>query len=186
MASPIAKKNSKAVFINLLQALIKAITTELPNVQSFTFNGQTITRANLLAALQAYIDAAADTAAANQSWRVKVTAEKAARVEAASLVGGMKTYVETTYGKSSPELLKFGFTPVVPPVRTVASKVVSVTKGAATRALRNPLTSAEKKTLKASVGGSIEIPTHEPKPVVPPAAGVAPSPAPTGRSSSGS
>ena len=85
------------------------------------------------------IDAAAGTATTNQAWRAKVSAEKAARTEAAGLVSGMKTYAESTYGKASPELLKFGFTPAKPVVKSVVTKVVSVTKGAATRALRNPL-----------------------------------------------
>jgi hypothetical protein len=176
--SAASTKNKKATFITLLQALISAINKELPSVQSFTLNGQTITRTNLLAALQAYIDAANGTATANQAWRANVSAEKEARAEAAVLVGGMKTYVESNYGKASPELLKFGFSPAKPAVKSVVTKVVSVAKGAATRALRNPLTPTEKKALKASVGATIEIPTHEPKPVATPPALV---PAPTGR-----
>lgn len=169
MTSATSSKNSKALFIALLKALISAINTDLPNVTSFTLNGRTLARADLLAALQAFIDAATDTATANQSWRAKVSAEKAARVEAAALVSGMKTYVQGVYGKASPEVLKFGFKPVTPPAKTAVSKVVAVTKGAATRQLRNPLTPTEKKALKASVGATIEIPTNEPKPPAPPA-----------------
>ena len=174
----LSTRNKKLTFITLLQALISAIETELPSVQSFTLNGRTITRTNLLAALQAYIDAAAGTATANQGWRAKVSAEKSARTEAADLVSGMKTYAESTYGKGSLELIKFGFSPAKPAVMTVVTKVVSVTKGAATRALRNPLTTAQKKALKGSVGPTIEIQTNEPRPVASPPA---PVPAPTGR-----
>jgi hypothetical protein len=169
MTSATSSKNSKALFIALLKALIGAINSELPNVLSFTLNGRTITRADLLAALQAFIDAATDTTTANNAWRAKVSAEKAARVEAAGLVSGMKIYVQGVYGKASPEVLKFGFKPATPPARTLVSKVIGVTKGAATRQLRNPLTPTEKKALKASVGATIEIPTNEPKPAAPPA-----------------
>jgi hypothetical protein len=128
----------------------------------------------LLALLQSLLDSANTVTTTNTSWRSAVSADQALKEEAEPVLVVLRAYLKVQYGKSSPALLKFGITPLVPTPKTVAKKMVGVARSAATRALRNPLTAKQKKELKGTVGPVIEVPTGEPKAAPAPAPAAAP------------
>jgi hypothetical protein len=156
--------NTKAALVTSVKALITCINTDLSDVQSFILDTQTTTRTSLLALLQAVVDADAATVTAYGAWRADVAAEDAAIAQVTPVRKAMKTYLQARYGKSSPKLLLAGFAPDKPSTKTATSKMVGVVKGATTRALRNPLTKAEKKALKGTAAIQVVTGT-EPKPV---------------------
>ena len=142
--------NSNATLINNVKALITFINTDLADVQSFILDTQTTSRASLLALLQSLVDADAARLTAYGGWRNDVAAQKAIDAQVTPVRQAVKTYLQSRYGKSSPVLLQAGFAPVQPSTKTAASKMLAVVKGATTRALRNPLTKAQKQALKGA------------------------------------
>ena len=164
--------NSNATLINNVKALITFINTDLADVQSFILDTQTTSRASLLALLQSLVDADAARLTAYGGWRNDVAAQKAIDAQVTPVRQAVKTYLQSRYGKSSPKLLQAGFAPVAPSTKTATSKMVGVVKGATTRALRNPLTKAEKKALKGTAAVQV-VTGPEPK-------GLTVTPAPAG------
>jgi hypothetical protein len=141
---------TKANLISDVKALIAFINTDLADIQSFVLNTQTMSRTALLALLQSLVDADAARLAAYNAWRNSVATEKAIAAQVKPVRQATKTFLQARYGKSSPTLLQAGFAPEQPSTKTAASKMLAVVKGATTRALRNPLTKAQRLALKGA------------------------------------
>jgi hypothetical protein len=148
MATPI--RPTKATLVADLNALIAFIDTDLADVPSFVLNTQTTSRTSLLLLLRSVVDDDATRLAAYNAWRNSVATAKASVAQLTPIRQAVKTYLQSRYGKSSPVLLQAGFAPVQPSTKTAASKMLAVVKGATTRALRNPLTKAQKQALKGA------------------------------------
>jgi hypothetical protein len=114
----------RATFAALLAALVTGINTVLPGVDPFDVDGVTVTRANLLARIQAALDA--------------ITAVKAARTALQQAVATQVAALADARGQKNPALQKLGFTPTRTPVTPVATKAEAQVKKAATRKAKAP------------------------------------------------
>ncbi len=140
MSSPttINVSTQRATFAALLAALLAGINTELPGVDPFDVDGVTVTRANLLARIQAALDAITAVKAARTALQQAVATQVAALADARGLRSAVKTTAQAKLGKKNPALQKLGFTPSRTPVTTVATKAEAQVKKAATRKAKAP------------------------------------------------
>lgn len=147
-------------------ALIAGINAELTDAK-FVLNGQTYTKAQLIAQLQSVVDSAETTKTNRATLTSSVAQERALLAAVAPLRMGVKQLLQSRYGKGSAELQKFGFTPAKVPQRPVAGKASGIEKNLATRAARNTMG----KKAKLQITG-----TPPPTPASPPAPPPAPAP----------
>jgi hypothetical protein len=154
-----ASKSSKSSLITLVQAFIAGINTEMPNVQTFPLEGQSIPRATLLGLFQSFLDADAKSTSANTAWRSAASAEQALVAQIRPLAAAFKGALQSQYGKASPELLKFGIAPTRPRSTTVAAKMVGVVKGASTRVERKTMSKKQKQEIVGQVPATIQVST---------------------------
>jgi hypothetical protein len=137
------------------KALVFAIGTELGDVQSFLINKRAFSKAELIAKFQARIDAAERTKADRTGLHASVAAERELQKEVAPLRSGFKQFLQSRYGKNSPEMQKFGFTQAKVPQRAVATKSAAVDKAKATRVARK----TQGKKQKINVKGAAPVAT---------------------------
>jgi hypothetical protein len=128
----------RATFAALLAALVTGINTVLPGVDPFDVDGVTVTRANLLARIQAALDAITAVKAARTALQQAVATQVAALADARGLRSAVKTTAQAKLGKKNPALQKLGFTPTRTPVTPVATKAEAQVKKAATRKAKAP------------------------------------------------
>jgi hypothetical protein len=132
------------------KALVTGLNEELPDVQSFVINGTPYAKVALVAKLQARIDAAEKTKSDRTKLHASVGAERALEQEVAALRAGTKTFLQSRFGKNSPEMQKFGFTQAKVPQRPVATKATGVAKNKATRQARHTLGKKQKSAIKGT------------------------------------
>jgi septal ring factor EnvC (AmiA/AmiB activator) len=152
----------KATIAVLLAALVEGIRTELAGVDPIVLDGTSFARTDLLARIQATLDAIASVKSARTALLQAVTSQKAAVAQAKALRAGMKRYLQTKYGPNSPKLQKFGFTQTRTPKTLVRTKAEAKVRAAATRKARG--TKGRKQRL-AITGASA--PVAPPAPVQP-------------------
>lgn len=140
MATPntVNVTTQRATFAALLAALVTGINTELPGVDPFDVDGVTVTRADLLARIQAALDAITAVRAARTALQSAVATQVAALLDARALRSAVKTTAQAKLGKKNPALQKLGFTPSRTPVTPVATKAQAQVKKAATRKAKEP------------------------------------------------
>ena len=114
-------------------ALLNGINTQLTDVSSFVFLEQPVPKAQVVSRLQARIDAAEKTKTARLALGAAVVAEAQSVADTTPLVAGLKTFLQSRFGKKSPKLQTFGFTQAKTTQKSVAVKAVSVAKAKATR-----------------------------------------------------
>ncbi|HEX3346436.1 MAG TPA: hypothetical protein VHS09_17750 [Polyangiaceae bacterium] len=122
----------------MLAALLTGINTVLPGVDPFDVDGVTVTRADLLARIQAALDAIAAVKAARTALQQAIAIQAAALTDARGLRSAVKTTAQAKLGKKNPALQKLGFTPSRAPVTPVATKAEAEVKKAATRKAKEP------------------------------------------------
>jgi hypothetical protein len=128
-----------------LTACQEALTANYPATQTWTFDGQTYKRGDILNGLQAVIDAAAATQKQHDLWRDAVAAEKAARAGLRPMLTALRQWLESAWGgATSPKLVQFGFTPVKARVVPAEAKAASAAKARATRAAKKAALAALK------------------------------------------
>jgi hypothetical protein len=137
------------------QALIDGINSMLTGIDPFILSGITISRADLLAKLQARIDAALKTKADRKAVAADVAAEKTATSVANPLRKGIKALCISRYGATSPVLQQLGFVQNRSPKRKSANVAAGAEKGQATRQAVGPTgkqkrAAAAKKTAPAA------------------------------------
>ncbi len=159
------------------QAIIAALTTL--TVTDYMLGGKDFPKAALIAAFQSYLDAATLNASTKKSYQNAVIAETAQAASARSLRALLKAFLQSRFGKNSPELTPFSFSPTKTAKKTVAIKVVAIAKMDRTKTALNTMGSKER---KAAIKKIAAIPMPEPAPVPapapPPARARAPPPAP--------
>lgn len=138
----------KAKLIATYQAVISGISAELGDTTTFLFGGTTYAKADLVARFQSRIDAARKTLADRTALHASVAAEQAVETAVATLRARFKTYLQGRYGKDSPELQKFGFTPQKTPQRAAATKAKAVKQSDATRRARGTTGKKAKSVIK--------------------------------------
>jgi hypothetical protein len=157
------QSNTKAAFISICNALITGINA-LPD-KTFLLGGQTYTKAQVVAPLQAVVDAAAQAAADEATWHASVQAEHDAEAAARVMVDALKPFLQGRLGKSSPLLRsQFGLAPVKVAEKTVAAKATGIAKSLATRAIRGTRGSKQKKALTAEAVPPVTPPAAPTKP----------------------
>ena len=155
-------KMNRASEEQLYNKEITAITTYIK--APISLNGAPPqTPQQLVAIPQAAVDALQAVDAAEVDLKQKRATATAALIAARALTDGLHAYAIASYGKSSPMLAQWGFTPETPVVKSVAVKAMAVAKGANTRVERHTMGTRQKAKIRGSA------PVAPPPP--PPAAG---------------
>jgi hypothetical protein len=160
----------KATIAALLAALVNGIRTELAGVDPIVLDGTSHPRTELLAFIQATLDAIAGVKSARTALAQAVTSQKAAVAQAKAIRTGMKRYLQTKYGPQSPKLQEFGFTPARTPKTPVKTKAAAKVKSAATRQARG--TKGKKQKLAITGAPAAATAVTPPAPLAAPASNV--------------
>jgi len=131
----------------------------------------------VVAELQRYVTAAQATKGSYQAWRKDVEAERQVVAQVAPIRAAVHSVLEGRYGKSSTQMLTYGFSPQKVAERTVASKAGAIAKNEATRTARGTKGSKKKLDVTGGVTGVIITPVTS-SPNVSTVATAAPEPAP--------
>jgi hypothetical protein len=132
------------------RAAITGMNTVYAGVDPYKLNGETLTKAELLAKFQSRVDAAEATKTARAALRTAVAEEKAVEKEVKPLRAGLKSFIQSREGRGSPILQTFGFPEGKTPKTRPAVKADAALKAKATRAARG--TKGRKQ--KASIHGA--------------------------------
>jgi len=146
------------------KALVAGITTELSDVTSVTLRGVVYTKDALIAKFQGRIDASEKTKTARTALHALVAIEQGVDQAVAPLRMDFKQFLNSRYGKNSPELQKFGYLQAKKPQRTVVAKATAVSSNQATRVARG----TKGKKQKSKITGKSQAAA------APPATGTAP------------
>ncbi len=154
------------------QAMVAGLLANFQPTDLFVIAGSTYTRDELIARFQAFVSSCEDTKSSYQAWRTDVATEKSLLAEVTPLRVGVRGTVQVRYGKKSPQVLQFGFTPAKTVVRSAANTPPAAHTGAATRKARGTVGKNE----KAAITGATTTPAS-PATASPPSPTVAPAPA---------
>jgi hypothetical protein len=155
----------------------EGLTAHYPATQTWTFNGTTYKRGDIINALQGVIDAAKATEQDHQKWRDAVAAEVALREQLRPVLTALRQWLESQWGgASSPKLAQFGFKPTKPRIVSAASKAAGAARARATRKAKKAALDALKAGAAPVVAPAVPAPvaTPAPSPVVAPPAAAAP------------
>jgi hypothetical protein len=140
----------KADVIAEFQALIDGINTLLTGIDPFILLGKTVSRAEVLAKLQARIDTAVKTKNDRKVVAADVAAEKAAAAAANPIRKGIKAFAINQFGDTSPLLQQLGFVPHRTPKRKPKNVAAGAAKGTATREVVGPTGKQKRAAKKAA------------------------------------
>ncbi|HEY1696387.1 MAG TPA: hypothetical protein VGG39_29695 [Polyangiaceae bacterium] len=113
-----------------------AVTANYPDTETWTFNGTTYKRGDLVNLANAYVAATQKTKADHDVWTGSVDAERTALETLDPVLAAFKRWLESQVGVTSTKVGEYGFTPNKAPVKTAASKAASAAKAKATRAAK--------------------------------------------------
>lgn len=150
--SQINISTQKATIEAEFKALVVGLQTELAGVSSFVVRKKQYTNPELVAMFQSRIDAAEQTKADRTKLHASVVAERALHQQVMPLRAGIKSFLQSRYGKDGAELQKFGFTPAKTPQGSTAAKSAGVSKSKATRDARGTKGKKQKALVK---GGAV-------------------------------
>jgi hypothetical protein len=162
--------------------VIVGIQKNLQNVSSLPLAASTYTMATLVQLVQSRIDAANTVVNARAHWVDASAAYGALNTQVTQVVRDLRQYVISVYGKDSPVLADFGFTPSKRTPLTPEQLVARAQKAAATRVARGTMGKKQKAKIKGTVATTAPAtPPAATPPIAAPAAApvtVAPAPAP--------
>jgi hypothetical protein len=145
------QNSSKQSLVATCNALVTGLTG-LANADTIVSAGQTYTKAQLLAPLQAYVVLPPATAAAKTTYTKAVAAEAEAKAAVVLMIEDViKPYLYQRLGKNSPDLETYGLPPVKVPEKTVATKAAAAQKSQATRKALGTKGPVQKKTAKKAI-----------------------------------
>jgi hypothetical protein len=158
------------------QALVSGLLSTYQPSDTFSINGETLTRDEVTSRLNAYIATAEATKASRQQWLSAVEAEHAGLVAVTPLRQSLHAIVQARLGgKDATGLTAFGFSPAKSTKRTVTSKATAVAKTAATREARHTMGKVQKQGITGDVVGITVTPLVAGPPIPAPSAPTAPS-----------
>jgi hypothetical protein len=137
-------KNDKTAEIQAFSTGVSSLTDA-----SFVIDSETVTKPQVLQACTAYIAAVAATAAARGQLKTCLDAEAQAWATVSEYRDSIKSLVESRFGKGSPQLLTFGFTPAKPRKISVEAKAAGIAQGKRTRAARHTMGTKQRLEIKA-------------------------------------
>jgi len=136
------------------QALVSGLQSTYQPGDTFNIEGQTLSRDEVIARLNAFIALAEATKATRQQWLSAVEAEHAGLVAATTLRESLHGIVQARLGsKGASGLTAFGFNPAKTAKRTVTNKATAVAKTTATRAARHTMGKVQKQDITGDVVG---------------------------------
>jgi hypothetical protein len=144
--------------------VIVGVDKHLQNVSSLPLVGSTYTMAALKQLIQSRIDAVNKVVNAKAQWHDATATYKALNTHVTEVVRGLRQYVISAFGASSPVLADFGFTPPKKQALTPEQKVARALKAAATRKARGTKGKKQKASIKGVVPAPATSPAAEPTP----------------------
>jgi 2',3'-cyclic-nucleotide 2'-phosphodiesterase (5'-nucleotidase family) len=126
---------------------VNAVTANYPDTQTWSFQGTTYKRGDLINLANAYVAATQKTKADHDQWIASADAEQKALETLEPVLIDFEQWLELAIGRTNAKLTEYGFAPERPRVQTAASKAASAAKAKATRA-------AKKAALAAVAAGS--------------------------------
>ena len=149
----------KATIAVLLAALHQGLSTGLAGVDTIEFDSVSHARTDLVARVQAILDAIAGVKAARTTLSQAVASQKAAIAQGRLLRSGLKRFLQAKYGPTSPKLQEFGFAPARTPKTPLKAKAEGKAKAAATRLARGTKGKKQKLAIKGTSTPSATAPT---------------------------
>jgi len=127
---------SKAALQTSFVALIAGLQASFASDYVFELPMGNQTTRQLVAMLQQFVQAAESTKSSYQSWRNDVQAERQVEQAVTPVRAAIKLVLQGRFGKSSNQLLPYGFLPQKVVQKTALSKAVATVKNEATRKAR--------------------------------------------------
>jgi hypothetical protein len=167
---PMQIATQKSDVIAEYTALSDGLKTDLTDVDTITLDGVDYKRVALIAKFDGRVAAAQKTKAQRAVLSQCVADEKANDKEVRPLRNALKGYLKTRFGKDSPRLQKYGFTPDKPPRKRASVKAAAVEKAQATRKQRGIMGRKQRTEIKAPAAAPVAAPPPAPAPAPAPAA----------------
>ena len=131
--------------------VIDGIDQEFRSLPTILVGGKEFTRESLKAFIQKRIDAEEKVRTARAAWIAASAEYDAVHAEVSLVVADVKQTAMCAFGRNSPRLASFGFTPPRKPTMTEAQKQAAVQKRLATRAARGTKGPKAKLAIKGTV-----------------------------------
>ena len=116
-----------------------------PGIDRLRFGAKIVRRKQMIALLQAYLDAVDRTKSARSAWLHAVRAEDRAEKDSHDLVLRLRWAAFNLLGPTSPLLHQYGIRPDVPRKKSTATLVAQVEKMRATRKARGTMGKRQRK-----------------------------------------
>jgi hypothetical protein len=161
----------KADVVAEYTALVAGMKADLADILTFVLNDVTWTHDALVAQFEKRLQAAQTIKASRTTLQQAVADDKAVQKEVDALRNAMRGYLKARFGKNSPKLQKFGFTPNRTPKKAASVKAAAVVKAKATRVARGTKGTKQKAAIKGSPAPTASAPaavTPAAKPATPP------------------
>lgn len=182
--TPMKIATQKSDVIAEYTALSDGLKTDLTDVDTITLDGVDYKRTDLVARFDGRVAAAQKTKAQRAALSQSVADEKADDEEVRPLRNALKGYLKTRFGKESPRLQKYGFTPNKPSKKKASVKAAAVEKAQATRKQRGIMGRKQRAEIKApAASAAAPVAAPPPAPAATPAPPAKPSIATPGNAS---
>jgi hypothetical protein len=158
---------------NADQKLVDGLNKHKAQITALPIGGQTLTPAQVIATVQARLDASSAALTAKATANAAVLAERTERTQTKAFVFSLRQVIRSMFGASPDILADFGLAPPKPHKPTPQKKVTAAAKAKATRTLRHTMGKKQKAAIKATG----PLPAETPATAL--AAGNAPAPAGT-------
>jgi hypothetical protein len=132
-----------------LTALVNGINTDLVGVDPIDLDGVSTKRADVLARIQALLDAITAVKSARTTLQAAVANQNTLLAGGRALRTAMKRLLQTKFGPTSPKMQDFGFTQTHKGKPDVPTKAAALTKAKATRTARGTAGKKQKALIKA-------------------------------------
>ena len=132
-----------------LNEALSGAETVLAKNSAIQISGKSTTQAQIITALEGYVQPFTDVATAKAAYAKAVLARKAEQAEAHEYLLTLKAGLVALFGRNSPSLAAFGMGAKVRTPPTAETIVLATAKGTLTRKLRGTLTKEQKKVTKA-------------------------------------
>jgi len=140
---------NKADKTNRNRLMIAGVEKHYGASSTILVDGVATKQKDVIAALQAPIDAGDATTAAEAAFHKAVADEQAADAAADTMYQGLKSYFLSIYAKQPQVLADYGLAPVARKKPTAATKAAAAVKAQATRAARGTKGKQQRKAVKA-------------------------------------
>jgi len=147
-------KTNRNKTLNDSRLAIAGVQKHFANTPTLALDGATMTPKDVIAALQAAIDAIDKSAIAEKAFHDAVAAQTAATAKGNAVLRALKSLVKNQLGSTQGALGDFGFSVPTRQIPDEATKAAAVAKRAATRAARHTAGKRQKATVKGVVAAT--------------------------------